>query len=430
MKKIISGSFIALLAVVLASCGLHSDSEKSMEKSTQNELKSNREIGFYAEIGKKINPMITEEIDLSKKSVMMLQDGFNYEMTEGDDSLYFCRKTGAGKKNRYTFYRNNGIKICEAEIGKEYEITKFAKYGERFFCDLFSWKNNRYVLTTIDIKTGKLGREIIPEDFRRAMIYNNRFYCLPDGYFADAGDLVIYSIDGSVEKVVLQREEGAEDTYVSVQFLVDDKIYYLEYPRSSAEKTADLPQRTVKIRRCDLDGKGAETLFQYRCPAGTDVIADNRTMQMDKSHIYLLAPYSSDSLTRIPLYGGEIEGVASTFYFDLSEKNIFYSDEGTGYIYKIKKDLDEKPILVTKLHSEEVCTPFLYADGHLMVEVTDKKEWSVIDEILEWGDDKESYQLQCEYAGKYDWISETGEVDDEIEGSGLKKEFYDDADHE
>lgn len=421
MKKIITGGFMALLLVVLASCSLHSDNEKGTEKRyTKSSENQSREIGFYAETGKKINPMITEKIDLSKKSVMMLQDGFNYELTEGDDSLYFCRKTGDEEKNRYTFYRNNGIKICEAEIGKEYEISKFAKYGERFFCDLFSWKNNRYVLTTIDIKTGKLGREIIPEDFRRAMIYNNRFYCLPDGYFADAGDLVIYSIDGSVEKVVLQREEGAEDTYVSVQFLVDDKIYYLEYPRSSAEKTADLPQRTVKIRRCDLDGNGAETLFQYRCPAGTDVIADNGTMQMDKSHIYLLAPYSSDSLTRIPLYGGEIEGVASTFYFDLSEKNIFYSDEGTGYIYKINKDLYEKPILVTKLHSEEVCTPFLYADGHLMVEVTDKKEWSVIDEILEWGDEEEGYQLQCEYAGKYDWISETGEVDDEMEGSGIE----------
>ena len=64
MQRIMIGSFMVILALFLSSCNLENRNENSLEKKVDSELKKDREIGFYAEIGKKINPLITEDIDI------------------------------------------------------------------------------------------------------------------------------------------------------------------------------------------------------------------------------------------------------------------------------------------------------------------------------------------------------------------------------
>ncbi len=415
MQRIIIGSFMAILVVLLSSCNLENRNERSLKKNVDSELeKQSREIGFYAEIGKKINPLMTEEIDISQKGVEMLQERFSSEMTKGDDaSCYFYRKTGIEKSNKITFYKNNAIKICETTIDEglakdKFHITKFARYGGKFFVELYSDKKDQSMLATIDIKTGKWGKKIRTIDgYDRVIVYKNCFYC----FFG--ADVTIYSLDGSVDNIKLQREDETKN--VDVQFIIDNRIYFFEWYYS---------QRTVKIRRSNLDGKDAETLFQYRCNEGTEGWFDYGALKVDEKYLYILAPYGSATLTRIPLYGGEIQEIASTNWFDLSEENIFYLGD-KNYIYKVNKNLKEDPIVVTELHSKEALIPFLYADNHLMVEGYDKKEWKIINEIWEWGNDKMGFDITNEYVNKYYWVSEMGEVDEEIKGSGLKKEYYD-----
>lgn len=382
--------------------------------------------GFTAKIGKKIGPMLSEKIDTAKQSVYTdLYPELATWPTKGDDgSCYYFRKKGEGKNEKLVFYKNNGIKVCETTIEKsikeKYYIDAFVKYGSRFFLvfNYIDWDdhdNDDLVLTTIDMETGKWGEAIdVPNNYDWMMVYEDCFYCKGTN-----GSITRYDLSGEKLKLNNMAPDGFRQ---HIQCIVDGKIYYIVKPFGSGKVT--------RIMRSNLDGSGKETLFKYSKWSEEFIPG---SLQIDGDYMYLAGEFGKlHCLARIPLYGGKIKKVAEIAdynedWFALSDDSIFLYKRKGHYIYKVNKNLRGKAKTVTKVYYpksyEGMAAPHYYADGHLMMQGYNKKEHKIIDELLhdEVFDCWTFADVTENYADDYYWVSEDGEVEDVIKGSGLKK---------
>lgn len=319
--------------------------------------------------------------------------------------------------------------MCETtwkkSIKKHYYIESFAKYGNRFFLKLLSYKTLKNILTTVDMETGEWGKVIkVSGDFDNIIIYNDCFYCI-----TDTNEIKVFDLSGNKTSIgdVCPKKWGFS-AYVNC--IVDDKIYYCAY---------NSKKNFTQLMRCGLKGKKKEILFKFTGEMGT---LHPETLRIDGDYIYAIA-HAADpvsGLIRIPLYGGKTEVIATTIFswFKLSEDSIFIfasyipGDSDAYVIYKVSKDLTGGGEFVTKAyHSQYSLTaveayPFHYADGHLMVQGYNEEEYNKICKLsnryFDWKYDLWR-DIHMNYRPDYYWVSEDGEVEETIKGSGIKKKW-------
>lgn len=127
-------------------------------------------------------------------------------------------------------------------------------------------------------------------------------------------------------------------------------------------------------------------------------------------------------LTRIPLYGGVIEEIIESEWFELSDTSIFYADKNC--IYRLDKNLKEQPQIVSNVFTPQYEIPFFYADNHLMVCGYNKNEHKMIDTIWESEMLNSTLEdIEMNYFDEYYWMTEDGEVESTIQGSGFRDKW-------
>lgn len=408
---------ILFICLLLISCSPFSNKEFISEP----DVVSNNAIRIKdsvpnVQIGEELSPLVAEKIDSSQKGIKMPHMRFPTEMSKGEDgSCYYFRVKGDDKDQVVTFYKNNGIKVCETQIYRldrlwkdHYSITEFLQYKDYFYVTLGSDYVSGIALLKVDMATGKsilLGKKY---NFTNLLFYEEYFYDIYNE------NLIQYDLQGKKIATIKLKENlaGAETKTLCI---VDGRIYYGIFETESMN---------VKIGRCDLKGDMHELLFTYRADG---VRATDDMLMFFGDYMYIIGEFGNSILKQIPLYGGKVEGFVETkntsyshFLFSafaITEQDIFYLDASNN-VYKIDKSKSSKPMLVSSIPGSKI----LYADGHLMLEKCNKDEDKVIEVINE---------MECpvskNYAHAYDWITEKGEVVYSIKGSGLSKkdlEYY------
>ena len=440
MKRIVA--FILVYTILLCSCGredlgtsvLDAGSGSAVDstatdsavsgstaKAKEKKEKSDKKSKLNITMAKKNGPMLSKKADTTKKGVGMYQFSmFSTGMTKGDDgNIYYFRCQGEEKNKKIIFYKNSGVKVCEALIPakKYFHITSFAKYG-RYFGIVYNDENADEYFMPLQIKDGKWGKAVgLHPDSWEGVFYEDAFYCFYDDYSSGDGRMQIIDINGNTRRITYEKGSG-DDDFVEMQTIVDDKIYYY------VEKTAE----QGKVMRCNLDGSGKEELFRFSEPW----YGNCSKLTLDEKYLYIPMLRKGNGvpetniLIRIPLYGGAIlEYKSNTWdWYDMSGDSIYYMDE-TGNICRIGKDLAGEPETVTtvSVNVDYGEIPFLYADGHLMVEVCNDEEIKKIDAIRDHTVLIMDDEIGMEYANEYHWIAEDGRVEETIPGTGLNERY-------
>lgn len=156
-------------------------------------------------------------------------------------------------------------------------------------------------------------------------------------------------------------------------------------------------------------------------------------LKVDTDCMYLLLRDGGYNLIRIPLYGGKVKGIKNAGgYLELSDDSIFFfAGADNAYVYRVDKELKGKRKAVTKTYYYRYglytirSAPFYYADGHLVVQGYNKKERKVVICMLnnEYVDYSLAIDAKVNYAPDWYWVSEDGEVEDTIKGTGVKKKW-------
>lgn len=398
-----------LISLLLTSC-ISKNSEVNnvniIEKEKENK---NLERAFEVKNNKKIGPVFSEKLDLNKKGIYVpLYQNLSSRMTIGDDGeCYFFRKSS--DDSHIVFKKNNEINVMITEMPKELEkkgyiIDAFVKYKDKFFVSLFSSKSGKSMLTCIEISDGKWNRAIKHDGFDRLIVYDNMFYgCI-------GRELTTMDLHGNIHTVELGK---AEDE-ILIQGIISDRVFYSKFAED----------HSAVLMCCNLDGKAEEELFTYHTIIGNAGYSDPSSIKFDDNYLYLLEPMLGSALVRIPLYGGEIQEIVATNWFELSDTYIFFVDNQNN-VCKIDKSLGSSSQKVTKACENEDSIPFYYADNHLMIEGFNKKEYYMLSVIWESEvSDKIIDDITMYYAPNYYWITMDGEIDTIIKGSGFRKEYY------
>lgn len=399
MKKILMT--VLIFGMLLTSCGSNSnqtlDNDITISQDIQQEftVKENEKIKHIFEEGKKIE----------KSGVEMVDNCFSKAMIKGEDGCcyYFRKQEQEGEKETIVFYRNNNQKVCQTEMPSKiqkmgYEINSFVQYQDYFFVELFG---DKQYLSTIAIKDGTWG-EIIegPGAVYRIFIYDNKIIC---GYDEE---IIVYNLTGDKKKYKLEHD--LENAEVSIQGIVDEKIYYFYGVEDENKK---------QVKCCDLDGENNKTIFQYYQSNASASWYDN--LRFEDKYIYLLADYT---LFRIPLYGGKIEKVSNRgiYFYDISDTYIFFLDESDGKLYKIKKDLSGEITLVKEPGPCNMDIPFICVGNHIMLKECDENQEELITDIAE----NELPGINIEYVNDYIWLTEEGTNGCTIKGTHLSDKQY------
>lgn len=360
-------------------------------------------------MAKKNKPMLSKKVDLTKKSIEVFTPLFATGMTKGDDgNIYYFRYREEGKNKKLIFYMNDGIKVCEAVIPKKYAkkaLYSFVEYDGTFWV---KFSGDETYFLPLQIKDGRWGKEVAVGDRHvRFFLYEDSFYCID--LFEEEGKIDV--IDGNRNRRSFTLAK--EGVPAVPQVIVDDKLYYIE------------GKKRERVMRCNLDGSGKEELFRY---SGRDYADEHYcSLTLDGDYLYLHRPYWDDVLTRIPLYGGASRDIVPTAWYDLSGDSIFYVDR-TGKICRIRKDLSGEPEVVAEIPVRPYGEiPFLYADGHLLVEGYNARERKMIDIIFAWMIDmvEPFEEIGKKYANERNWVTEDGKKEKTIPGSGLEEKFID-----
>ena len=352
--------------------------------------------------------LLSKKIDQTKKGIeIVIWNEVATGPAKGDDgNCYYYRKERK-KGGAITFYRNNGVRVCETVLPEKYEkkdyfIIAFLKQGGRFWIQITSYDSGQDYLVPVKIKDGKWGKAIKIEGMR-TIYYKDRFYSFDE----DNGTVDITDQDGKTKKV----EFAEEERWATLQVIVDDKFYYTIDEKDSDNHT---------VMRCDMDGSQKKKLCQYNGVYGTHKIS------LDGDFLYVFDPPCDSTLTRIPLYGGKVEEIAAADWYELTEDSIFYLKEGK--ISRINKDLKGKPETVLQTEKDLMEERFHCTDdGHLMVGIYKREERDKLeilwDEIGEEIDGWLAYDLAMHFSNMYYWVSEDGKVEDIIQGSGFDSNY-------
>ena len=258
----------------------------------------------------------------------------------------------------------------------------------------------------VGIKDGKWGKSIKADIPHRVIYYKDCIY----SSFEHGGKIKITDMKGNTKRIEFEEEEK----WATLQTIIDDKLYYIIDERGSDICT---------VMRCDMDGSNKEELFRYNNIRIRirDWGNDYCKLTLDGDFFYLFDPYSGFMLTRIPLYGGEVEEIVETDWYQLTGDSIYYMDE-TG-ISRVDKDLKGGPESVVGLNRNQTGEIFYCADEHILVEIRDKEEWDKLETLRLVGSDHTYFDIGMNYSSEYYWISEKGKVDNKIPGSGFIKKY-------
>ncbi|MCM1246353.1 MAG: DUF5050 domain-containing protein [Roseburia sp.] len=408
MWKIICG--MLMMAVLLTACGGSgmSGNQEAEERDIVN-IQENPEDDPEpptVEVDKEVGPIVSEQIDTTKKGIEIPDTLYPSQVVQGDDgNCYYFRIIEKGDEKKIIFYKNNEKKVCETKMPKElrkkeYQIFEFAKYGEYFFAELFSTDESENILATITVQGGEWN--ILEKD--TDMIYGNNIFYGDNIYSSETGYVLVYDLNGKKVRE-MELEKITSERCVQVQCIVDDKIYYYYTESDDVGET--------EIKRCDLDGSNKEVLFKYN----REVPDLDKGMQIDDDYIYIIASLGGEfSFSRIPLYGGKIERISKTLNFKLSEDSIYYIGGKKDYIYRVDKDLKTKAKVVVKITASD----FWHVNGYLMVETENIKEEEMLGTVVEYDECMRDY-----YTRDYYWTTTSGEIVKKMPGSGIKQEDLD-----
>lgn len=401
MWKIICG--MLMMVVLLTACsGSDMSGNQEAEEGNIVNIQENPEDDSeppIVEVDKEVGPIVSEQVDSTKKGIEMPHTLYPSQVVQGDDGdCYYFRIIEEGDDKRIIFYKNNEEKVCETKMikklaKKDYHTGDFVKYGDYFFVTLWSKQESKQVLATITLKGGEwniLDRDTDME-FENVIFYGDNIY---DCY---AGDVWVYDLSGKKIRE-MEIDETTSKRIAKVQCIVDNKIYYYYTERHDVGQT--------EIKRCDLDGSNKEVLFKYKRDTAD---LDKGMLQIDDKYIYILA----SSFLRIPLYGGKIERISKTLNFKLSEDSIYYIGGEKDYIYQVDKELKTKPKAVVKITASD----FWYVNDYLMVETENIEEEEIFGTVVEYDEIMRDY-----YSRDYYWTTTSGDIVKRIPGSGIKQE--------
>lgn len=401
MKKVL---IMLIIGILLISCGRNSTHDQTLDSNVA--ISDDVQQEFTVKENEKINHIFEEGKNL-KYGVEMVDNYFSNAMIKGEDGCcyYFRKENKAGEGEKIAFYRNNNQKVCETEMPPKirgYKINRFVQYQDYFFVELYG---DKQYLSAIHIKDGTWEEMIEgPGAIYKIFIYDNKFICAYDE------KVIVYSLTGDKKKYYLEKD--LENAEVSIQCIVDEKIYYfygLEGENNDESKR--------KVKCCDLNGENNKIIFQYHQSSDSDIGYDN--LRFEDQYIYLLADHT---LFRIPLYGGKIEKVSdrNIYFYDVSDTYIFFLDDSDGKLYKIKKDLSGEIILVKEPGPCNLDIPFICVGNHIMLKECDDDQEELITDIAE----NELPGINIEYVNDYNWITEEGTIEGTIKGTHLSDEQY------
>lgn len=408
MRKIVCG--MLLMVVLLTACsGSDMSQNQEAEEGNVENIQENPEDTLkppVAEVDKEIAPIVSEQIDSTKKGIEMPHTLYPSQVVQGDDGdCYYLRIIEEGDDKRIIFYKNNGKKVCQTKIikklaKKKYHIGGFVKYGDYFFVMLFSTEESENILVTIAVDDGEwnvLNREM--EIVDNVIFYGDNIYACYRGY------VFVYDLSGKkIREMELDKTTSAKRA--QVQCIVDNKIYYYYTARHDVGQT--------EIKRCDLDGSNKEILLKYKREVSD---LDKGMLQIDDKYIYMIASLGGKFFfSRIPLYGGKIERISKTLNFKLSGDSIYYIGGEKDYIYQVDKELKTTPKAVVKITASD----FWYVNGYLMVEKTNIKEEEILGAVEEYDERMRDY-----YCMDYFWTTTSGDIVKKMPGSGIKQEDLD-----
>lgn len=406
--KVMCGILVMVVFLTACSGSDMSENQEAEEENIENIQESPKDGSKYPtiDVDKEVEPIVSEQVDSTRKGIEMPNTLYPSQVVQGDDGdCYYLRIIEEGDEKRIIFYKNNEKKVCETKIPKElrkkkYHIGKFVKYGEYFFADLFSTEESEDILATIAVDGGEwnvLNREM--EIVDKVIFYGNNIYC------SEAGYVFVYDLSGKKIRE-MEIEATTWKRIAKVQCIVDNKIYYYYTDREDVGET--------KIKRCDLDGSNKEALFKYKRETAD---LNKGMLQIDDNYIYIIASLGGErSFSRIPLYGGKIEGISKTLNFKLSEDSIYYIGGEKDYIYQVDKELKTNPKAVVKITASD----FWYVNGYLMVEKSNTEEEEILGAVEEYDERMRDY-----YCMDYFWTTTSGDIVKKIPGSGIKQEDLD-----
>lgn len=402
MKKVLT---VLIFGILLTSCDRNSTYNQTPNSNVT--ISGDLQQEFIVEENEEIKPLF-EEGKAKKYGVEMVENLFRNAMIKGEDGCcYYFRKQEKAGRETIVFYRNNHQKVCETELPSKIKggkILRFVQYQDYFFVSI---DGDKLYLSAINIKDGTW-EEIIegPETmalFYRIFIYDNKFICVYDK------EVIIYSLTGEQEKYLL--EDDMENAEVSIQCIIDEKIYYFYWIED--EENDEIK---IKVKYCDLNGENKKDSFQYNQRSDSDNEFDN--LRFEDQYIYLLA---DDTLFRIPLYGGKIEKFnRETYFYDISDTYIFFLDSSDGNVYKVKKDLSGEIILVKKPGPCNFDIPYICVGNHIMLKECDEDQEDLIEDLAEI---ELSANIE-DYVNDYSWMTEEGTIECTIEGIHMSDELY------
>lgn len=408
MKRLSIVGLILIISFIAYNIYTSNDQKIDNDGTYSNELQL--QPVFTAKTNMKIAPLFSEEIKILDAGVEMVDNYFISARVKGEDGhSYYFREAGEQGNEKIIFYKDNKIKVCETvmptKLRKEgCSIFRFVQYKDRIFVEL---RGRKSYLSAIQIANGKW-EDIIEnsELLNRIFVYDNDFVCVYDE------KVEVHSFDG--EKRSFELEQYGENTEISIQCIIDGKIYYF-YTDEDSEKNKTT---NMQVKCCDLAGKNKKLLFYYE--QGSAMSSWYDSLRIEKEYMYLLRDYT---LLRIPLYGGKIERVSGKkmYFYDISDNYIFFLDEAKGNLYKINKDLSGEVELVRKPGPCDRDVPFICVKTYILVKECNEKQEQQITDILENG--LSNSNIQREYISDYCWMTENGEVQEILQGSGFKKKW-------
>lgn len=410
-KKLI----LLIFAVLLTSCNYDNANVQTLDNEINTSQPLQQE--FTVKANEKIGNIFVEGKKIQKSGMEIVDNYFPGAMTKGEDgSCYYFRTVKEGERETLTFYKNNNQKVCETEmpskIRKKAGINSFVQYQGYFFVEIYGELHGeaKHYLSAINIKDGTW-EEIIegPGPVYKIFIYDNKFIC------AYGEDIKVYELTGDKKEFKVEKDLVKENAWVSVQCIVDEKIYYF-YGVEEDEKMSDEKNDEYKgkVKCYDLNGENNKTICHYQ---SSNEASWYDNLRFDDQYIYLLVEYT---LFRIPLYGGEIEKVSNKdiYFYDISDTYIFFLDELTK-LYKIKKDLSGQMILVKESGPCDADTPFICVGNHIMLKECNEKQEDLIGEVAE-----SELPIYIEYVNDYSWLTEGGVLEDTVKGIHLSDKKY------
>ncbi len=357
-------------------------------------------------IGQKIEALVSDKIDVTKRGVVFPELEFSSEISVGaDGDCYYFRK----RDGNIIFYKNDEEKVCKiaGELSGN-DIESFAQYKEYIYVLVDDSKCD-VSLFSVNIHTSKWKKIMDVGMKEQVIIYQDSIYIREDM----KSNMERYNMRGKKIGVVdfgeiIEQIGDGKRANIVVSNIIDDKIYYVI--------NEGMGQDNTTIMRCDLDGKRKEEIFTYTRKhthyAGSRIVFADKSVYIRDVEEDFWTP--NTCICRVPLYGGKVQRVVDGSVLDIAlhGNELYYIDSKNMNIYckQMNKRNEAKKISDVKAQKVYVTNDCLMVEGY------NSKEREIIGVI-----DENDTCLKTDYVADYYWMTLKGENLHVIKGSGLKK---------